>query len=416
MEENNVFTPQDIIQEETEQTENIHSESQSEFTYASKPDKEPAKPKKKGAFKKFAAGLLSMILIPSAVGFGSGIAAYKLMDSRSDKVVLQTAQSQNITTGTSTDLVGTKVAEVASAVKDTVVEITTEYVATSSFFSNYVTTGAGSGVIFTNDGYIVTNNHVIEGSNAIEVTLNNGDVYAASLIATDSKTDLAVIKIETTGLTAAILGDSDALVVGEDAIAIGNPLGELGGTVTNGIISALDREVTVEGQKMNLLQTNAAINPGNSGGGLFNAKGELIGIVSAKSSGTDIEGLGFAIPVNDVKEVVVQLIEKGYVAGRPALGVSVIDINSIQLAMQYGVSQYGVYIAEVLEGSAAEKAGLQSGDMFIAMNDIIIESYEDLSNALSAQAVGDTVIFQIKRNGRMIQVEATLQENTNPKQ
>jgi serine protease Do len=416
MEENNVFTPQDIIQEETEQTENIHSESQSEFTYASKPDKEPAKPKKKGTFKKFAAGLLSMILIPSAVGFGSGIAAYKLMDSRSDKVVLQTAQSQNITTGTSTDLVGTKVAEVASAVKDTVVEITTEYVATSSFFSNYVTTGAGSGVIFTNDGYIVTNNHVIEGSNAIEVTLNNGDVYAASLIATDSKTDLAVIKIETTGLTAAILGDSDALVVGEDAIAIGNPLGELGGTVTNGIISALDREVTVEGQKMNLLQTNAAINPGNSGGGLFNAKGELIGIVSAKSSGTDIEGLGFAIPVNDVKEVVVQLIEKGYVAGRPALGVSVIDINSIQLAMQYGVSQYGVYIAEVLEGSAAEKAGLQSGDMFIAMNDIIIESYEDLSNALSAQAVGDTVIFQIKRNGRMIQVEATLQENTNPKQ
>ena len=415
MEENNVFTPQEIVKEETEQTETIHSESSSEFTYESEPAKEPVKPKKTGTFKKFAAGLLSMILIPSAVGFGSGIAAYKLMDN-SDKVVLQTIQSQNITTGTNTDLIGTKVAEVASAVKDTVVEITTEYVATSSFFSNYVTTGAGSGVIFTNDGYIVTNNHVIEGSNAIEVTLNNGDVYAASLIATDSKTDLAVIKIETTGLTAAILGDSDALVVGEDAIAIGNPLGELGGTVTNGIISALDREVTVEGQKMNLLQTNAAINPGNSGGGLFNAKGELIGIVSAKSSGTDIEGLGFAIPVNDVKEVVVQLIEKGYVAGRPALGVSVIDINSIQLAMQYGVSQYGVYIAEVLEGSAAEKAGLQSGDMFIAMNDIIIESYEDLSNALSAQAVGDTVIFQIKRNGRMIQVEATLQENTNPKQ
>ncbi|MBR5290812.1 MAG: trypsin-like peptidase domain-containing protein [Erysipelotrichaceae bacterium] len=416
MEENNVFTPQEIVQEETEQTETIHSEPKSEFTYESEPNKEPVKPKKTGTFKKIVTGFLSMILIPSAVGFGSGIAAYKLMDRNNDKVILQTSQSQNITTGTNSELVGTKVAEVAAAVKDTVVEITTEYVATSSFFSNYVTTGAGSGVIFTNDGYIVTNNHVIEGSNAIQVTLNNGDVYAATLIATDSKTDLAVIKIEASGLTAAILGDSDALVVGEDAIAIGNPLGELGGTVTNGIISALDREVSVEGQKMNLLQTNAAINPGNSGGGLFNAKGELIGIVSAKSSGEDIEGLGFAIPVNDVKEVVVQLIEKGYVAGRPALGVSVIDINSIQLAMQYGVSQYGVYIVEVLEGSAAEKAGLQSGDMFIAMNDIIIESYEDLSNALSAQAVGDTVVFQIKRNGRMIQVEATLQENTNPKQ
>ena len=412
MEENNVLTPEETVQ--TEQTENIQSEPSSEFTY--EPEKEPVKKKKTGTFKKIMTGLLSMILIPSAVGFGSGIAAYKMMDSNNDKVVLQTIQTQNVTTGTNSNVAGTNVADVAAAVKDTVVEITTESVATSSFFSNYVTTGAGSGVIFTNDGYIVTNNHVIEDANTIQVRLTNGDFYSATLIATDSKTDLAVIKIETTGLTAAILGDSDALVVGEDAIAIGNPLGELGGTVTNGIISALDREVSVEGRKMNLLQTNAAINPGNSGGGLFNAKGELIGIVSAKSSGTDIEGLGFAIPVNDVKEVVVQLIEKGYVAGRPALGVSVVDINSIQLAMQYGVSQYGVYILEVLEGSAAEKAGLQSGDMFIAMNDVIIESYEDLSNALSAQAVGDTVIFQIKRNNRMIQIEAILQENTNPQQ
>ena len=408
MEENNVLTPEETVQ--TEQTETIQSKPSSEFTYEPEPEKEPeiekepVKKKKTGAFKKIMTGLLSMILIPSAVGFGSGIAAYKMMDSNNDKVVLQTIQSQTVTTGTNADSSGTKVSDVAAAVKDTVVEITTESVATSSFFSNYVTTGAGSGVIFTNDGYIVTNNHVIEGANTIQVRLTNGDFYSATLIATDSRTDLAVIKIEATGLTAAILGDSDALVVGEDAIAIGNPLGEL------------DREVSVEGRKMNLLQTNAAINPGNSGGGLFNAKGELIGIVSAKSSGTDIEGLGFAIPVNDVKEVVVQLIEKGYVAGRPALGVSIVDINSIQLAMQYGVSQYGVYILEVLEGSAAEKAGLQSGDMFIAMNDVIIESYEDLSNALSSQAVGDTVIFQIKRNGRMIQIEVTLQENTNPNQ
>ncbi|MBP3398576.1 MAG: trypsin-like peptidase domain-containing protein, partial [Erysipelotrichaceae bacterium] len=333
-----------------------------------------------------------------------------------EKVILQTSQPYTIQTGSNTDLVGTTVSTVASAVSDSVVEITTESVATSTFFSNYVTTGAGSGVIFTNDGYIVTNNHVIENSNAIKVTLRSGESYDAVLIATDSKTDLAVIKIEASDLHPVVLGDSDALIVGEDAIAIGNPLGELGGTVTNGIISALDREVTVEGQKMNLLQTNAAINPGNSGGGLFNAKGELIGIVSAKSSGTDIEGLGFAIPVNDVKEVVVQLIEHGYVSGRPALGVSVININSLQYAMQYGVTQYGVYIAEVLEDSAAEKAGLQAGDMFIAMDDVIIESYNDLSSALDSHSVGDVVTFQMKRNGRIIEVKVTLQENTNPNQ
>lgn len=410
MEENNTFINEETVQNETEQKDIHQDEPAVEISFEPK----PAPKKKTGGFKKLLTGLLSMVLIPSAVGFGSGIAAYKLMDNANDKVILQTIQSQTIPT--SSEPTKTNVAEVAAAIKDTVVEISTEYVVTSSFFSNYVTTGAGSGVIFTNDGYIVTNNHVIENSNAIEVTLNNGETFPAVLIATDAKTDLAVIKIEATGLNAAILGNSDTLVVGEEAIAIGNPLGELGGTVTNGIISALDREVSVEGRKMNLLQTNAAINPGNSGGGLFNAKGELIGIVSAKSAGQDIEGLGFAIPVNDVKEVVVQLIENGYVSGRPALGVQVLDINSIQMAMKYGVSQYGVYIAEVFEDSAAEKAGLKTGDMFIAMNDIIIETYEDLSNALSSQAVGDTVTFQIKRNNRMIQVEVTLQENTNPNQ
>ncbi len=405
MEENNVFN----------QEENVQTNSEPEYSYTETPASQK-KEKKTGTFKKFMTGFLSMILLPGAVGFGAGIGAFKLMDAHSNKVVLQTIQGTAVQTGTNSGLAGTTVSEVAAAVSSSVVEITTEYVATNSFFSNYVTTGAGSGVIFTNDGYIVTNNHVIEDSNAIEVTLHDGVSYPAELVATDSKTDLAVIKIEASNLTPAVLGNSDALVVGEDAIAIGNPLGELGGTVTNGIISALDREVTVEGQKMNLLQTNAAINPGNSGGGLFNSKGELIGIVSAKSSGTDIEGLGFAIPVNDVKEVVVELIENGYVSGRPALGVSVLDVNSIQMAMQYGVTQYGVYILEVLEGSAAEKAGLKSGDMFIAMNNQIIETYDDLSSALDSQSVGDTVTFQIKRDGRIQEVEVTLQENTNPKQ
>lgn len=410
MDENNVFNQEENTQViiEPEIKEDIHQESQ----------KEPVnhKEKKSGKFKKFMTGFLSMILIPSAVGFGAGVGAFYWMGAKNSKVILQTIESSVLPSASNTVTHGLSVSDVAALVSESVVEITTESVMTNSFFSNYVTTGAGSGVIFTNDGYIVTNNHVIDNSNAIEVTLKNGESYPAELIATDSKTDLAVIKIKASNLIPAILGDSDALIVGEDAIAIGNPLGELGGTVTNGIISALDREVTVDGKKMNLLQTNAAVNPGNSGGGLFNRNGELIGIVSAKSSGTDIEGIGFAIPVNDVKEVVVQLIENGYVSGRPALGVSVIDVNSIQLAMQYGVRQYGVYIAEVIEGSAAEKAGLQSGDMFIAMDDLVIESFEDLSAALDSHSVGDAVTFQIKRDGRMIDVDVTLQENTNPKQ
>ena len=410
MDENNVFTQEENTQViiEPEIKEDIHQESQ----------KEPVnhKEKKPGKLKKFMISFLSMILIPSAVGFGAGVGAFYWMDAKNSKVILQTIDSSVLPSASNTVTHGLSVSDVAALVSESVVEITTESVMTNSFFSNYVTTGAGSGVIFTNDGYIVTNNHVIDNSNAIEVTLKNGESYPAELIATDSKTDLAVIKIKASNLIPAILGDSDALIVGEDAIAIGNPLGELGGTVTNGIISALDREVTVDGKKMNLLQTNAAVNPGNSGGGLFNRNGELIGIVSAKSSGTDIEGIGFAIPVNDVKEVVVQLIENGYVSGRPALGVSVIDVNSIQLAMQYGVRQYGVYIAEVIEGSAAEKAGLQSGDMFIAMDDLVIESFEDLSAALDSHSVGDAVTFQIKRDGRMIDVDVTLQENTNPKQ
>lgn len=372
--------------------------------------------KKENKTKKILKGFLTMILIPGLVGFGSGIGGYLLMEKNNDKVILQTSQPSVIQTNTNNESTGTIVSSVASMVSNSVVEITTESVVTNTIFSNYITTGAGSGVIFTSDGYIVTNNHVIENSNAITVKLNHGESYPATLIATDSKTDLAVIKIDASNLVPVILGDSDALLVGEDAIAIGNPLGELGGTVTNGIISALDREVTIDGQKRNLLQTNAAVNPGNSGGGLFNAKGELIGIVSAKSSGTDVEGIGFAIPVNDVKEVVVQLIEKGYVSGRPALGVSVYNITTLQQAMQYGVSQYGVYVVEVLEDSAAEKAGLQPGDMFIAMDDLVIESFEDLSSGLDSHAVGDTVTFQIKRNGRIVSVQVTLQENTNPNQ
>ncbi|WP_243154785.1 S1C family serine protease [Clostridium thermarum] len=223
-------------------------------------------------------------------------------------------------------------------------EITTETVSTNSRMRQYISEGAGSGVIVSKDGYIVTNNHVIDGASKITVKTTDKKSYTAKLIGKDVKTDLAVLKIEDSDLTTAVYGDSSKLVVGELAVAIGNPLGELGGTVTEGIISALNRDVVIDGQTMNLLQTSAAINPGNSGGGLFNEYGELIGIVNAKSSGSGIEGLGFAIRINTVIDIVDSIIDYGYVQGRIDTGLNLIDILDSQTARRYRVQSTGVYI------------------------------------------------------------------------
>ena len=221
------------------------------------------------------------------------------------------------------------VSEIAAKAMDSVVEINTA----ATQRGQTVSVGAGSGVILTSDGYIVTNNHVVSGATQYTVRTRNGETYNAALIGTDAQTDLAVLKIEATGLTPATLGDSDKLTVGETAVAIGNPLGELGGTVTDGIISALAREVTIGGQSMTLLQTNAAINPGNSGGGLFNGAGELIGVVNAKSTGTDVEGLGFAIPINTAKPVIEDLMKNGFVQGRVTAGFETVDLTELQNAL-----------------------------------------------------------------------------------
>ncbi|MEG1157726.1 MAG: trypsin-like peptidase domain-containing protein [Christensenellaceae bacterium] len=303
------------------------------------------------------------------------------------------------------------VAQIADLAGGSIVEINTEIVGTNYLSQQEVVgKGAGSGVIISADGYIVTNNHVIDGASSISVRLKNEQTYEAKLIGTDAKTDVAVLKVEAEGLTPVVFGDSDKLAVGDSAIAIGNPLGTLGGTVTNGIISALDRELTLENSTMNLLQTNAAINPGNSGGGLFNGKGELIGVVVAKSGGTNIEGLGFAIPVNDVKEVVTQLTSHGYVTGRADLGVTLVDIDTPQAAMQVGVNELGVYISKVEEGSSAQNIGFQVGDKVVAFNESEITSAAQISKALDDLAVGDTVQLTIVRGGQTASAEIVLGE------
>ncbi|MBE7056076.1 MAG: PDZ domain-containing protein [Ruminococcaceae bacterium] len=300
-------------------------------------------------------------------------------------------------------------AEIAAKCLPSVVEIRTETVTTGSFFQEFVTEGAGSGVIITKDGYIVTNYHVIAETNAIFVTLNSSKEYEAKLIGFDEKSDLAVVKIEATDLIPAVIGDSDKLVVGEKAVAIGNPLGELGGTVTDGIISALDREMTIEGQKLTLLQTNAAINPGNSGGGLFNGLGNLIAIVDAKSSGTGIEGLGFAIPSNKMSDVVNQIIKYGYVKGYVDTGMTFIDINDYYTAMQYRVNEFGVYVLKVYGDSALE-AGFQSGDLILSVNGKSVDTAAEINSIIENMNVSDNVEFKIYRGRSTLTLKLKLDE------
>lgn len=301
------------------------------------------------------------------------------------------------------------ISQIASVVSPSVVAITTEQMSGSQtwFGGYYVQSGAGSGVIISEDGYILTCAHVVNGATSIQVQLDNGDTYDATIVGQDTTSDVAVIKVEATGLTPAVIGDSNALAVGETVVAVGNPLGTLSNTVTNGIISALNREVTVEDNDMTLLQTSASISPGNSGGGLFNANGELIGIVNAKSSYSEAEGIGFAIPIDSGMEIAQQLIENGSVV-RPALGVQIYEVTDASTAARLGVNATGVYVVEVTAGGGAEAAGVKAGDRLIAIDDTAVTSNNAVKSYLNDKQVGDTVTLQVEREGKVLTMEVTL--------
>ena len=272
------------------------------------------------------------------------------------------------------------------------------------------TQSSGSGIIISSDGYIVTNNHVVNGASKLKVTLNTLDEYDAKLIGTDPQTDLAVIKIEASGLTAAVLGNSSDVEVGEVAIAIGNPLGqELAGTVTTGIISATNRNVTVDGVEYTLLQTDAAINNGNSGGALVNAYGEVIGINSVKMSSTGVEGLGFAIPSDTAKPIISDLMSYGYVKGRPVIGITGRNITE-EMSSYYDLP-IGVYISGIAEFSAAEAAGLKPGDVIIKCDGQTIETMDELNEIRDQHQVGDVLTLTVVRNGSKADIPVTLGED-----
>ncbi len=301
------------------------------------------------------------------------------------------------------------VATVVNKVAASVVEISTETVVRSNRVGQYITAGAGSGVIISKEGFIVTNHHVIEGANSITVRLNNGKEFAASLIGSDPQTDIAVLWIDTGGfpLTVATLGASFDLVVGEDILAIGNPMGSLGGTVTEGMVSATARQINVSGNVMTLLQVSAPVNPGNSGGGLFNMAGELIGIVNAKVADENIEGLGFAIPVDTAYEVIMEIVEHGYVKGRPSLGFAVMDVTDPQLAIRYFNSFYrGVYVYD------KKHDVVKYGDLILEVNGRKLGSAADLEELAGSMSVGETLDLLIYRNGAKQTVTVTIVEQS----
>ncbi len=260
--------------------------------------------------------------------------------------------------------------------------------------------GSGSGIIVSSDGYIVTNQHVIDGASEISVILNTGDEYTATLVGADEKTDLAVLKIDKDGLTAAELGDSDNVQVGELAVAIGNPLGqELAGSVTAGVISAVNRTMTVDNKVYNLIQTDAAINPGNSGGALVNSKGQVIGINTIKLSNTDVEGIGFAIAISEAKPIINDLINNGYVSGRPLVGINIIENRS------------GLYVDSVTPGSGAANAGIQEGDLIVKADGEVINSSSRLNEIRDSKKPGDYIVLTIIRNGEMQDISVQLTED-----
>lgn len=361
--------------------------------------------KKNSINPKYIAGAAAFVIAAGACGFGGAMLAQNVTGSSG---VTVNQQSGNSSTAAVND-----VSDIAAKCGPSVVEITTQGIASGGGLlqQQYVTQGAGSGVIMSEDGYIITNHHVIEGATEVTVRTTDGQEYAAEVIGSDSQTDLAVLKIKASGLTPVTFGDSDSLEVGDAAIAIGNPLGELGGTVTTGIISALDRQITIDDTTMTLLQTDAAINPGNSGGGLFDASGNLIGIVNAKESSTGIEGLGFAIPINGAIDIINELIKDGSVTSRPALNVSLYDYSG-QSYYSQGEMESGCYIVQIVEGGAADQAGLQVNDRIVKFDGQDITSSSEVKALLNKHKIGDTVTMTIERDGQQQEVNITLQSQS----
>ena len=389
----------------------------------------PSQPKKQGKKPSFPIlALVVCICLSFVAGFGGALSAMmisgyttKVEEKTSEftdgkDLLLDSPESSLNRTESEKSVYGSAgeevfaVSEVVRKVQDAVVVIDVTINNGSHFGTPSVSYGAGSGVIISEDGYILTCNHVVDGASSVKVTLNNDEEYAAVLVGSDEASDLAVLKITPDeALTYVEQGWSSDLVAGEAVVAIGNPLGTLGGSVTTGIISATERNITMDdGTEMTLIQTDTAINSGNSGGGLFNLAGELIGIVNAKYSASGVEGLAFAIPIDSAYVVQVDLMKYGYVRGVVDHGLTVLDItneNLMQYHYYYGISEIGVYVVESEYASE-----LQNSDRIVSVNGTTILTEAELKAEIGKYKVGDEITIVADRKGTTITCKLTLQE------
>ena len=379
----------------------------------------PKKEKKKFSERPIAIAVLTAFVM--TILFGGGLYASKDMIKN---YILEDANIASQTTDTpvaipeasqtAADAPSLTRQQISALVSPSIVGISNMSYSPNSFLNINTLQSTGSGIIISESGYIVTNNHVISNANKLKVTLSTGDELDATLIGTDPETDMAVIKVDPAGveLKAAVVGNSSTLQVGDEVLAIGNPLGlTLAGSVTHGIVSAVNRKLTVDGTTYNLIQTDAAINSGNSGGALVNNRGEVIGINSVKISSDGVEGLGFAIPIDDVKEIIEDLVKDGYVHGRPAIGVSIVEISP-QIAYYYNLPvNYGLFVNDVIEGGSADIAGIETGDIIIAFNGEKVTSSAEFIAKRNTFKAGDTITLTINREGNEKTLSLKLQED-----
>ena len=376
-----------------------------------KRSRKPMSPKQKGAVK-----IVALCLVCALLG-GLAQPIYSSLSGGNEPTLYTgdrtPTQVDTASVDTSKELT---TAEIYAKYVNSCVGITVDIVSTNVFGQTVTGAAAGSGFVITEDGYILTNYHVIDGANSIKVTFDNGKEYTATYVGGEEKNDIAVIKVDATGLTPVVIGKSSDMLVGEQVTTIGNPLGELTFSESTGIISALDRSITMsDGRQLNMIQTDCAINSGNSGGPLFNSHGEVIGIVSAKyssgsnSSSASVEGLGFAIPMDDVASMVSDLVKNGYVTGKPIMGISVADVD--ESVTSYGVPQ-GAIIRVVTPDLCGAKAGLQAGDIVTKIDNTDVTSASDLTSAIGNYKPGDKVTLTIFRSGETKTVEVTLEEST----
>ena len=386
------------------------------------PYRQPApkkKEKKSMSAGKVVALALCCSILGGILGFGGSILANYLTNdgetifSKPETTEIQEGVRQETTININ-EIDTSKVmtaAEVYAKNVNSTVGITTSI--TTNFWGYQTTSAAsGSGFVLTKDGYILTNFHVIESSSAITVSMYNGESYDAELVGYDESNDIAVLKVNAENLTPVVLGDSDKLNVGDDVVAIGNPLGELTFSLTKGAVSAMDRQVTMStGVTMNLIQTDCAINSGNSGGALFNMYGEVIGITNAKystssSSEASIDNIGFAIPINHVYNIVTSIIEKGYIA-KPYIGVSVNDVSAD--AQRYGLPM-GASVVGVVDGSPAAESGLAINDIITEVNGTAITGSSDLVSIIGKAEVGESLTLKVYRQGAYMDITLTVGE------